>query len=131
MDVARCMLNGAVLPKSLWGELATTAVFRLKRPPSKTVGGHTSYYKTFGKHVDIFFVCTIWTRLNEDRQAHLAITSRHIRSFSSPTVETATSSSSTSATLHTAPAASKRRGLHQGAYTFSLGGHPLQRPCLL
>ena len=50
---------------------------------------------------------------------------------SSPTAETATSSSLASATLHTALATRRRRSLHQGACTFSLGGHPLQRSHLL
>ena len=45
---------------------------------------------------------------------------------SSPTVETATLSPLASATLHTAPATRRRRSLHQGVSTFSLGGHPLQ-----
>ena len=43
MDVARCMLNGAALPKSLRGKMAATMVFLLNRPPSKTIGGDTSY----------------------------------------------------------------------------------------
>ena len=46
---------------------------------------------------------------------------------SSPTVETAASSSLTSATLHTDLATRRRRSLHQGACTFSLGGHRLRR----
>ncbi|CAM9560263.1 unnamed protein product, partial [Ascophyllum nodosum] len=37
MDVARCMLNGAVLPKSLRGKMAATVMFLLNRPPSKTI----------------------------------------------------------------------------------------------
>ena len=41
---------------------------------------------------------------------------------SSPTVETTTSSSLASAALHTTPATRRRRSLHQGACTFSLGG---------
>ena len=49
----------------------------------------------------------------------------------SPTVETVTSSSLASSTLHTAPATRRRRSLHQGACTFSLGGYPLLRSYLL
>ena len=50
---------------------------------------------------------------------------------SSPTVETATLSSLASATLHTAPATRRRQRLPQGACTFPLGGHLLQRSHLL
>ena len=31
MDVTRRLLNGATLPKSLWGEMGATVVFLLKR----------------------------------------------------------------------------------------------------
>ena len=43
-------------------------VFLLNRPPSKTIGGDTSYDRTFGKHVDLFFLWTIGTRPHGDRQ---------------------------------------------------------------
>ena len=46
---------------------------------------------------------------------------------SSPTVETVPLNSLASATLHTPPATRRRRSLDQGACTFSLRGHPLQR----
>ena len=49
MDVARCMLNGAALPKSLRGEMAASVVFLLNRPASKAIGGETSYKRMFGK----------------------------------------------------------------------------------
>ena len=80
MGVARCWLNGAALPKSLWGKMAATVVFLLNRPPSKTIGGDTSYHRMFGKHVDLFFLWTTGTRPHGSRQAHLALTSRHTRS---------------------------------------------------
>ena len=47
------------------------------------------------------------------------------------TAETVTLSSLVSATLYTAPATRRRRSLHQGACTFSLWGHQLQRSHLL
>ena len=74
MDVARCMLNGAALPKSLWGKIAATTAFLPDRPPSKTIGGDTSYYRMFGKHADLFFRRTFETRLHGGCQAHLGLT---------------------------------------------------------
>ena len=49
----------------------------LNHPPSKTIGGDTSYDRMFGKHVDLFFVWTVGARPYGDRQAHLAPTLRH------------------------------------------------------
>ena len=60
MDVARCMLNGA--PKAFGGKIEVIAIFLLNRPPSKTIGGDTSYYRMFGKHVDLSFLPTLETR---------------------------------------------------------------------
>ena len=79
MDVVRCMLNRAALSKARRGEMAATIVFLLNRPPSKTIGGDTSYHRKFGKHVDLFFLI-IGTGPHRDRQAHLAPTSRPTRS---------------------------------------------------
>ena len=78
MDVARCMLNGVILPKSFWGNIAATVVFLLNRPPNKTIGGDTQYSKMFGKHVDLFFLRAIGTRSNGDRQAQQAPAERHL-----------------------------------------------------
>ena len=69
--------NEAVLPTFLWGELATTVVFLANCPPSTTIGGDTSYYRMFRKHVDLLFLQTFGTYPHGDRQAHLALTSRH------------------------------------------------------
>ena len=41
MDVARCMLNGAALPKSLWGKMAAPTVFPPNCPPNATISGNT------------------------------------------------------------------------------------------
>ena len=62
-----------------WGKMAATAVFLLNCPLSKSIGGNTSYYKMFSKHVDLLFFQTIGTRPHEGRQANLVLTSRHIR----------------------------------------------------
>ena len=61
--------------------MAATAVFLLNRPPNKTIGGDTSYYRMFGRHVDMSFLRTIGTRSHGDHQAHLALTLRHTRSL--------------------------------------------------
>ena len=67
IDVARCMLNGSALPKSLWGEMAATAVFLLIHPPGKTVDGDTSYYRMFDKLINLPFLRTIGTHPREGR----------------------------------------------------------------
>ena len=56
VDMAQCMLNGAALPMSLRGGIAANMVFLLNRPPSKTIGGDTSYNRMFAKHVSLFFL---------------------------------------------------------------------------
>ena len=61
MDVVRCMLNGAALPKCPWGKMPATAVFLLNRLPNKTIGGDTPYYKMFAKHADLSFLLAIGT----------------------------------------------------------------------
>ena len=129
MDVARCMLNGAALPKSLRGEMAATVLFLLNRPPNKTIGGDTSYSRMFGKHVDLFFLWTIGTRPHGDRQAHSAPTSRHTQSPHH--LQLKCNFELIGFSDASAPATWRRRTLHQGACTFSLGGHPLQRSHLL
>ena len=53
MNVIRCMLNGAALPKSLWGN--DPAVFLFSRLSNKTIGGNTSNYWMFGKRVGLSF----------------------------------------------------------------------------
>ena len=80
MDVAQYMLNGAALPKYLWGKMVATVVFLLNRLPSKTIGGDTSYYRMLNRHVDLFFLQATGTRPHGGRQAHLMLTSQHARS---------------------------------------------------
>ena len=61
--------------------MAVTEVFLLNRPPSETIAGDTSYYyRMFGKHTNISFLRNARTRPDGDRQAHLALASRHTRS---------------------------------------------------
>ena len=62
MKVAQCMLNQAALSKSLWGKMATTAVFLLNHPPNKTICGDTPSYRTFDKCDDLSFLWTVRTR---------------------------------------------------------------------
>ena len=80
MDVTQSMLNGAALPKSLWGKIAANVIFLLNRPPSKTAGGDKSYDRMFSKLVDLFYLWTIGIRPHEDRQPYLTPTPWHTRS---------------------------------------------------
>ena len=71
MDIARCLLNGAALPKFLWGEMTATAVFLLNRLPNKTIGGDTPYCRMFGKHADLSFLRAIGSRACVHNDGHL------------------------------------------------------------
>ena len=62
MDMTRCSLNEAHLPKTLWGEIASTAVFLINRLPHPAIGGDTPYHRMFGKHADLSFLRIIGTR---------------------------------------------------------------------
>ena len=72
IDVARCMLNEAALPKSLCGKVAATASFLLDRLPNKTIGGDMSYYRMFGKYVGLSFPRPIGTSPYGGHQVHLS-----------------------------------------------------------
>ena len=96
-------------------------------PPNKTIGGDTSYFKIFRKHVGLSFPSIVGSRLLAD----LPLISRQ-HPFSTPsTTATSTSSSSASAALHVALATRRGQDQFQEPCTFSLGSHPLQRPHLL
>ena len=45
LNVTRCLLNEANLPKTLWGEVAATAVFLINRLPHSSINGDTPYYR--------------------------------------------------------------------------------------
>ena len=45
LNVTRCLLNEANLPKTLWGEIAATAVFLINRLPHSSINGDTPYYR--------------------------------------------------------------------------------------
>ena len=129
INVTRCMLNGAAPPKSFLGKMAAIVVILLNRPPRKTIGGATSYYGMFGKHVDLSFLRRDTYTWGPSSASCAKVAAHPISS--SPTVETATLSLLASATLHTAPATRRRGSQHQGACIFSLEGHPPQRQHLL
>ena len=125
------MLNGAALPKFLRGEIADNVVFLLNRPPSKTIGGDTSYNKMFGKHADFCFLWPIGTRPYGVRQAHLTLTSRHTRSRHhlhnrNSNFEPIGFSDASYSTGNPEKATSTSGSIH-----FLSGGHPLQCSYLL
>ena len=62
MDMTRCLLNEANLPKPLWGEIASTSVFQINRLPHPAIDGDTPYHRMFGKHADSSFLIVIGTR---------------------------------------------------------------------
>ena len=125
------MLNGDALPKFLRWKIAANVVFLLNRPPSKTIGGDTSYNRISGKHADIFFLWPIGTRPHGVRQAHLALNSRHIRSRHdlhnrNSNFEPISFSDASCSTGNPEKATSTSGSMH-----FLSGGHPLQCSHLL
>ncbi|KAJ8771243.1 hypothetical protein K2173_026131 [Erythroxylum novogranatense] len=48
MEMARCMLHEKELPKNLWAEAASTAIFLLNRLPTRAVHGKTPFEAWFG-----------------------------------------------------------------------------------
>ena len=59
VNVARCLLNGAALPKALWGGVVGAAGLLLRGFPNKIIGGDTPYYKMFGKHSNLYVLWSI------------------------------------------------------------------------
>ena len=118
--VARCLLNGAVLPKSLWREMVATAVFLLNRLPSKTTGSDTQYYNL--EYTPTVSSAEYWDPSRWGPSSTFRSTFAAYPISTSPIVVTAFSTSSASTTLHMVLAIRQRRGLKQGACTFSLGG---------
>ena len=62
MDITRCLLNETNLPKTLWREIASTAVFIINRLQHASIGGDTPHYRMFGKHAVLSFSRVIGTR---------------------------------------------------------------------
>ena len=118
MNVAWCMLNGAALPKS--------------QPPAEQDYRRQHVVRQNIRQIRrpvLPIDCWDPSTWGPSRTSGANFVAHPI--FSSPTVETTTLSSLVSVTFYTASATRKRQSLHQGACTFSLGGHPLQRSHLL
>ena len=62
MNVTRCLLNETNLPKTLWGEIAATAVFLINRLPHSGINGEIPYYRMFRKHAKLSFLRVIGSR---------------------------------------------------------------------
>ena len=62
MNMTRCLLHEARLPKHLWGKIAATSVFLINRLPHKALKGNTPYHRMFGKHADLSFLRVIGAR---------------------------------------------------------------------
>lgn len=53
MEMARCMLHEKELPKNLWAEASSTAVFLLNRLPTRAIEGKTPFEAWFGYKPDL------------------------------------------------------------------------------
>ena len=62
MNMTRCLLNEANLPRHLWGEIAATSVFLVNRLPHKAIKGDTPYWRMFGKQANLSFLRIIGSR---------------------------------------------------------------------
>lgn len=51
--MARCMLHEKELPKNLWAEASSTAVFLLNRLPTRAIEGKTPFEAWFGYKPDL------------------------------------------------------------------------------
>ena len=58
------------LPKRLWGELASTAVFLKNRIPHCALGSDTPYYRMFGENADLSFLRVIGSRAFVHEEGH-------------------------------------------------------------
>ena len=70
MNMTRCFLTETGLPKRLWGELASTAVFLKNRIPHRALGSDTPYYRMFGKNADLSFLRVIGSRAFVHEEGH-------------------------------------------------------------
>ena len=70
MDMTRCFLTETGLPKRLWGELASTAVFLKNRIPHSALGSDTPYYRMFGGNADLSFLRVIESRAFVHAEGH-------------------------------------------------------------
>ena len=70
MDMTRCIINEAGLPKHLWGEIAATSVFLINRLPHKALKGDTPYFRMFGKQANLSFLRIIGSRAFVHEEGH-------------------------------------------------------------
>ena len=68
--MTRCFLTETGVPKRLWGELASTAVFLKNCIPHRALGSDTPYYRMFGKNADLSFLRVIGSRAFVHEEGH-------------------------------------------------------------
>ena len=83
MDMARCMMGN--LPKFLWGEAVSTAMYTLNRCPTKVVEGKTPYEVWTGKKPDIshlrVFGCEVFSFIVSEKRKKLDNTSKKVHLY--------------------------------------------------
>lgn len=70
MNMTRCLLNGAGLPLSLWGEVCCTAVHITNRLRHAHLGHATPYFRMFGKQASLKHLRVIGCRAFVDVEVH-------------------------------------------------------------
>ena len=70
MNMTGCFLVETDLPKCLWGELASMAVFLENRIPHSAHGNNTPFYRMFGKNDDLSFLRAIGSRAFAHEEGH-------------------------------------------------------------
>ena len=68
--MTRCFFTETGLPKRLWDELASTAVFLKTRIPRSALGSDTPSYRMFGKNADLSFLRVIGSRAFAREEGH-------------------------------------------------------------
>ena len=70
MGMTRCFFTQTGLPKRLWSELASTAVFLKNRIPHSALGSDIPYYRMFGKNADLSVLRVIGPRAFVHEEGH-------------------------------------------------------------
>ena len=75
MEMSRSMLLDAKLPKKVWAESVSTAVYLRNRCPTKAVKGKTLYEALYGKKPNVnhlrVFGCDAYTHIPKDERSKL------------------------------------------------------------
>lgn len=70
LNMTRCLLQGANLPKWLWGEVCCTAVYIVNRLPHSALKFDTPYFRMFGEQASLSHLRVIGARTFVHHETH-------------------------------------------------------------